>query len=790
MRDPRFSMTCNQPATRWTDASPTGNGHVGAMVYGHIANERILLNHDANWHRAAEPRLADISDKLPEIRELLAEGRYREASAFLHDAMADAGGSMPTTDPYQPQCDVVLWTDTRGAATGYRRHTDFATGVVTVGWTDDGVEFERATFVSRADDVVVLRAKGSRPGGVTHSVQLIEHGGDATQGGWFVPEAPEGLPAAFERTDDGEYLTLSGRYANNDEFGAVARVAPIGGAIETRDREIIVHSADESILLVKLFANEPAATAVPRLREELAALEPDFDALLARHVAVHGELFERMDLDLDAGDDRLLTNERLLHDAYGGDVPTALIERVFACGRYLLMSSSAPGSWPANLQGVWNGDYKPAWSSDYHNDENIQMNYWQALPGRMPEVALPYFDYYERFLDQYRANAEALFGCRGIYVPIAQATHACPYPGVWSNWTAAAGWLAQLFYDYWLFTGDRQFLADRAVPFLREVALFYEDFLFEGEDGRMVFSPSLSPENLPNVEGKALVCVNATMDVAIAREALTNLCAACRELGVEDDGVARWEALLAKLPEYEVNTDGAIREWLWPGLEDNYHHRHQSHIYPLFPGFEVTQESSPALFEACRVAVEKRLVVGLASQSGWSLVHMANIYARLGEGDRALECLEILARSCVGPNLFTYHNDWRGQGLTLGGGPDSHPPFQIDANFGLTAAVLEMLVFSAPGMVKLLPALPAKWTRGSAHGVACRGGIVVDVDWEPQGLKARLQSRRELRVTVKFPFEPREFEVVPSVATFPSPLGPTYREFVLPEGTRTCFTTS
>jgi len=780
--DPRTQMVCNQPATHWTDASPTGNGQIGAMVYGHVRNERILLNHDANWHKAGDPHLVDVSARLPELRAMLAEGRYKEADDFLNDAILDAGGQMPRTDPYQPHCDIALFTPTQGAVFGYRRLTDFATGAVLVGWLDGDTEFERAVFVSRIDNVVVLSVKSTRPHSVTCAVQLVEHGGSASQNGWFSGAPAEGVPATFERTAEDGWLTLTGRYDNGDEFGAVARVVATGGTVTTEEGEVRVESADELMVLVKLFANEPSEAAVPRLREKLAALFPDFSILLECHVDVHRDLFERMTLDLDAGNNRWKTNETLLHDAYGGDVSTALIERLFACGRFLLIGSSAPGSWPANLQGVWNGDHNPAWSSDYHNDENIQMNYWQALPGRMPEIALPYFDYYEQFLPQYRENAKALFGCRGIWIPIAQAVHGCPYPGVWSNWTSAAGWLAQLFYDWWLFTGDREFLAERAVPFLREVALFYEDFLFEGEDGRMVFSPSLSPENRAAVEGSALACVNATMDVAVAREDLTNLCTACKTLGVEAEGAARWQALLSKLPEYEVNADGAIREWLWPGLADNYHHRHQSHIYPLFPGIAVTEESEPALFEACRVAVEKRLVIGLASQSGWSLAHMANIYARLGEGDRALECLEILARSCVGANLFTYHNDWRGQGLTLGGGPDSHPPFQIDANFGLTAAVLEMLVFSAPGMVKLLPALPAKWRKGAAKGIACRGGIAVEIEWEPGRLRAMLWSRTEQRVTVKFPFEPARIDAEPAVEVALSPFGPAYREIALAAG--------
>ncbi|MFH1568561.1 MAG: glycoside hydrolase family 95-like protein, partial [Gemmatimonadota bacterium] len=322
----------------------------------------------------------------------------------------------------------------------------------------------------------------------------------------------------------------------------------------------------------------------------------------------------------------------------------------------------------------------------------------------------------------------------------------------WTHWISAAGWLGQHFYDYYLFTGDRQFLAERAVPWLAEVARFYEDFLYEGPDGRLVFCPSLSPENVPPGEGTNLLTLNATMDVAVCREVLTNLCAACQELGIEAEGVARWRGMLARLPAYEVNADGALREWLHPRFPDNYHHRHQSHLYPLFPGLEIAPETDPRLFEAGRIAVEKRLVIGLTSQTGWSMAHMACIYARLGMGDAALECIDILARSSTGPNLFTYHNDWRDMGLSLTGW-GRLPPFQIDANLGIAAAVLEMLVGSRPGLVKLLPALPGRWRRGAARGIACRGGVIADVSWDLSAaeLRATLTSRADQTLSVVLP---------------------------------------
>jgi len=774
-------MTMRQPATRWQDALPTGNGTVGAMMYGRICDEQILLNHEAIWHHKADPKTVDLSDLLGDLREMIETGRYEQAVSFLHDQNIARGGRWCRTDAYQPACDIRLRATTAGPFRRYRRGLDFTSAVAWTQWRDEGGTTRRELFVSRADDLVVLRIRRDGRRRVSCRLRLEPHdeGKNRSVGGFGAPADPP--PCEFARAVDGAYSSVVGTFDTGASFGGVARVVATGGRVDAADGDLAVTDAAEVLLLAKLFANAPAEATVAALRAELETVEGDFDALLARHTAVHGELFSRMTLSLPASESPPSTEELLL-EAYDGDVPTALVRTMFEYGRHLLICSGREGGWPANLQGVWNGDYAPAWSSDYHNDENIQMNYWQALPGNLPEVALPVFDYYERHMADYRDNARRIYGCRGILLPIAQTTGGTMYPGPWCLWTAAAGWIGQLFYDYYLFTGDEQFLAQRAVPWLQETASFYEDFLIAGADGKLLFNPSMSPENRPAVKGASLATINATMDVAICREVLGNLCDACEKLSIEPEGVARWRAMLAKLPDYDTNEDGAMREWLHPKFPDNYRHRHQSHIYPVFPGFSVTAETDPAVYHACRVAIEKRLVIGLTSQSGWSMAHMANVYARLGDGNRALECIELLTRGSTGPNLLTYHNDWRSMGLTLGGWGGA-PPFQIDANFGLTAAVLEMLIFSAPGMLKLLPALPDRWPTGAAGTLACRGGLRVDLQWDlPAGrLTATVSSARAQRLTLKFPAAPKEVTCdADGVTISPADYGPAYRQVHLP----------
>ncbi len=740
-------LVFEQPAWRWQDALPVGNGTVGALVYGAIRNETILLNHEDLWFRTPKPHLPDVADMLPEVRALLAAGNYREAARLLPDTAAERGFSSHV-DPYHPAFDLKLEMQTDAAFTAYRRALDMETGEVIVSWAENHRHFARQLLVSRADDVVVLRV-ASPDGPVSLNVRLMPHNLHVMDMGAGLADTTERPRLAFAATTDTPWLSMTGTYADGNQFGGMARVVVRGGTMDRADGEgLCIRDAEEVLVLLKLFANEAAEPALARLREELMALPPKWTTLRRRHAKLHQELFRRMTLSLDHG--RARSVDQLLRNAYANDVADALIEKMAFFGRHLLISSSRPGGLPANLQGVWNGDFQPAWSSDYHNDENIQMNYWQALPGNLAETVLPFFDYYESMVDDNRRNARALFGCRGIAVPIAQSTHGVAHPGLWMYWTAGAGWLAQLFYDYWLFTGDEDFLRERAVPYLREVALFYQDFLIEGPGGNLMVSPSLSPENSPAIPGTAMVVVNATMDIAIAREVLTNLCAACGHLGISDPELPRWRAILEKLPYYEINADGALREWLHPGLTDNYHHRHQSHLYPLFPGFEISREETPELFAAARTAVEKRLVIGLTSQTGWSLAHMASIYARLGEGDRALECLELILRFCTGPNLFTWHNDWRGQGVTMHW-PEA--PFQIDANFGFTAAVQEMLVQSRPGWIGLLPALPKRWKRGELTGLKTRCGVEVDITWAQGGAvcKAVLRAARETDLCVSLP---------------------------------------
>jgi len=726
---PFFQRT---PAADWHDALPSGNGVLGACVYGGVYTERVCLNHEGLWIGTRTQELPDVSTSLPHVRNLLDQGELEKAEHVYRDALTEQGyqGSIGRS---HPAADLCCCRPPIHRHRNYRRSLDMTTGEVTVSWSERKFQLSRRLFVSRADDLIVWELSADA-GTVSASFSLGPHDlNDAIDMGANALK-PD---ITFDSSAEGSLLTLKGTYHGESlDYTVLARVIPTGGTMATADQAISVTDADRILVVAQIFAYEPAD------HTALEELNATYEELLERHTALHRPLFLGTQVSL-ATDPR--SNEELLLDAYGGDLSPALAQRMADYGRYLLISSSCPGHLPSHLQGVWNGDYRPAWNCIYMLNENLQMNYWQAMPGGLGDMKLAVFDYYESYLDDYRANARNLFGCRGIVIPAVTT----PGSGLAKNtsahiicWTAGAGWLAQHYYDYYLYTGDRDFLVQRVIPFMKEVVDFYEDFLTLGPDGTLVSSPSTSPENTANPgynQGSQLrISINATMDIAVAREVFTHLAEACDETGDAAES-ARCRRMLAQMPEYQINEDGAVKEWMHPDFLDNYRHRHQSHLYPVFPGFEITEEDAPELFQAFRTAVEKRLVIGLKEQTGWSLAHMANIFARLGDSERAHATLALLAQNCTGTNLFTYHNDYRHMGITGTLIWGRRPPFQIDANMGWTAAVYEMLAFSRPGTIKLLPACPEEWASGKLSSLHCRGGVTLSMRWNASAASLQVQ---------------------------------------------------
>ena len=744
------------PATAWNDTTPIGNGRLGGSIYGSTYDDRILINHEAIFNWIPDSDVPDVSYALKEVRALMDEGRYKEADEYYPNLLKGTTYQRGKAK-FHPALDLHMICGIDSAPENYERALDLENGVCTVSYTENGAKCVRTAFASQKNGYIIVNFKKEIPFDLT--LTLEQHD--------LSDYADRELYHTFKSFAKDSYIFGECETLGKLHYSSMVKILECDGELSTRESEKSRKIDMSGEARLSNFIKITGATSVTlaldvsdRFREfedmknELDLLSDSFDKMLSEHKALFSALFNRAQINIAQEDDNK-TNEALLMESYSGRVDSRLIQKMTDFGRYLLISSSYGCELPANLQGLWNGDYSPAWACTYFNNENVQMAYWQAYTGNLSEATLPLFNLYEKFMDDYRKNAKNLYGCRGILLPLfmdntnGKKENLLPHV---IYWTGSSAWISAIYYDYYLFTRDEKFLRERAYPFMKEACLFYEDFMVVDENGKLKSYPSNSPENRANgdFEGSGELCVsiNSTMDFALLKELLTNLISASSTLGIDEEKRTEWLKMLSMIPEYEINEDGAMKEWLHPDFKDNYHHRHQSHIYPLFPGFEISEEENKTIFEAMRVAVEKRLCIGLKEQTGWSFAHMANIFARLGNGEKAKECLDLLTRFCVGTNLYTYHNDWRSMGVTLRYMHSGHAPFQIDANMGITSAVYEMLLFGDGKRVKLLPALPSDWLTGEVKGICARGGLILSYKWDKDTIEAEITATSPIKFDV------------------------------------------
>ncbi len=741
----------------WREAFPSGNGQIGTLTYGHVAEETVILNHSALWHHSEKGEVPDLGDALERTRKMMDEGDFWNANWILTNALKEQGFSAALGAPF-PVGALRIRMNGSGNFRRYRRKLHMDSGEVEVTWQEGEHTFLRQGFVSRADDVVVLRINASRPLDVTVKLALHETGEPDTD------RKKKELGDSLRVDSKPPYIYYAGTNDDETDFGAVARV--IGPNLAREEEGIRLQGEGEILILVKLFVkSEDRQKSFRRLEEELKELPADYETLLARHRALHEPLYRSAELQIEeeTGTPEDITNERLLEEAYEEGAPNALINRLWKFGRYLLISGTRPGALPFPLYGIFHGRYSMAWPHNMAN-ENLQMIYWHVMGGGLAELFLPVMDYFLAEMPQFRDNAKKLFGLPGIYMP-AGTTPGNAVPNqivpVIMNWVGCAGWIAQHFYSYYQYSGDEDLLKEKILPFMKEAADFYEAYLVKGGGGIYKIYPSVSPENTPKSlmpgeewEHMAHPCpsaVNATMDIAIIKELLTNLCEAAERTGLYQDKTEAWQEIIEHLPAYEATEEGDVREWQWPGLTQRYNHRHLSHIYPMFPGREIVKGVAPkALTDTFEKAVDKRL---LGAQTGWSLAHMACINARFERPEKALECLDILCRACLTKSFFTLHNDWRDMGLTLYRDNGSFAPIQMDASMGIVGAIQEMLLFAQPECVKLLPALPARWKKGRVRLRYMQGEAEISWDRSNGALEVIFRPDRPAKIQVILPEE-------------------------------------
>ncbi len=713
----------------WREGTPLGNGFHGAMMYGRIRKEKIAITHSRLWRFVTDCELPDVSDVLPKMRERIISGDALGADRMLLDALL-AKGYNPGNANIMPAADINIEYPTDKVFKHYNRELDMEQGEGRVSFDLEGNSILRRVFVSRADDVVVIECERES------IIDITVHEPDIP---WY--RAEDVLAKNPVVISEGEW-TFFKCDIGGVEHGAVMRVV----------------RGERAFIILKLYCEGTSDTMWQETKDYIEKLPADYSTLFVRHAELHSELFNRCRFELcDTQENLSKSNEELLALAYDDELPNALTQRMWDFGRYLFISGTAKGGLPCSLTGLWCPEYEAMWTINMANI-NIEMIYWHCMPGGLDELIHPMFNYYFNAMDELRENASKVFGCGGIYVPAVTVPgkfkHPCMAPHI-INWTAGAGWLSQHYYDYYLYTQDKDFLINTALPFMRQAAEFYRDFIVRGENEWHIY-PSVSPENRTlNYKNRGIVphestqtAIDATMDIAVIKELCSNLLRLQAETGLLSNEEAEdLEWIIANAPEYQVNESGAPREWLHSDFPDNDEHRHQSHLYPMFPGFEKTRIDE-ATDEIYRRGGINRMSKGVYHQTSWSLVQNANLMARVKDAELAYKSLNIIAKSAITANLFTTHNDWRGGGLTL---EMRKAPFQIDGNIGWPSAVMEMLAFSYIDRLDILPARPKKWSKGSIKGLRNRVGTVADIAWDNGEYSITLTATRDTEFDLYMP---------------------------------------
>jgi alpha-L-fucosidase 2 len=665
-----------------------------------------------------------------------------------------------------------------GEVKNYSRSVDFLTGVASVIWSDAGGTFSRKLFVSRADSAVVLSIRGNWKGTVECTLKLAQQPARGA-GGWSPEKMLKDGIKEFKTGAETTWLTYRSSFKKRWEgslqgFEGVSRVVVKGGKTIANGDSISVSHADEVLVFTKIeLLNDYENSKIEILKNSLSQIKPDFTILLERHAKIHGAIFNRSRLDLGGGSDRNLSSEELMAKSRIGNLNPALLEKEYDAARYNILSSS--GELFPNLQGIWGGTYGPYWSGDFTLNGNVQSAISSNLSASMAECMLPFFKYMEDHLEEFRTNARMLYNCRGINVPSRASNHCLKNcfeaERPMTFWTAGAGWVSQFFYEYYLYTGDRNFLSQRALPFMKEAALFYEDFLIEGADGKLLFSPSYSPENQP-ANSNSSAAINSAMDIGVARELLTNCISACQILGVGSEDVIRWKLMLKKMPDYIISDQGAVKEWSTPLLTDNDAHRHASHLYALFNGLPDDIAGNPQLLMAFDRALENRMKIRRREflsptlrelteeekaaipnytpsgdngeiiegrppgEMAFGLVQQGFAAASLHRSDICSQILDWLANCYWYPNFISTHNP--------------KAIFNTDISGGLPALVLRMLVDSQPGWIEFLPAWSKTMPSGKIEGASLRGQIVLKkLSWNGNKLVAVLYSGIQQKVQLR-----------------------------------------